>query len=280
MVVQETSIENFNKSSWGHITAKSIVLEFIRNTVANRMASSGAQWASIFSLHNSGTYNNQYMIIDYKKFNQTLEPGFLTILEQLPHLIHYEDKTEHLLDHKYWASYNIPYFNDIYERAAFGEMLEKRGNHYSNDLAPRAQMFAREQVKVVNVSTLFHLMRYNDFKNDPLAKCTLCTPPYSAEYAIASRADLNDPKGHYPFYDLKFRGTGATDAKMTSRTLVQNGEFIAVAGPTNQGQPAFDWNTFPDKSQLHFDQPTVWKFKPVITRWQKGDNFPYFDFDF
>ncbi len=291
LVVQETSIENFNASSWGHINSQMIVLEFIRNAVANRMASNGSEWARIFSRHNSGTYNNQFMIVDYKKLNTgpgtgtgSIERGLLTILEQLPHLVHFEDLTEHLRQHRYWASYNIPYFEDVYAQAGFKEMTHRRGAHYSYQLAPRAQMFAREQAKVGNLSALMHLMRYNDFRHDPLARCSACSPPYSAEYAIAARADLNDPHGRYPFRELAFRATGATDAKMTSRGLVERGEgeFVAVAGPTDQGQPPFDWRTFSDKSQLHFDQPAVWHFKPVITRWNStkdSGEFPYFGFD-
>ena len=37
-------------------------LEWLRNVVANRLASNGSQWTQIYSQHNSGTYNNQNMV--------------------------------------------------------------------------------------------------------------------------------------------------------------------------------------------------------------------------
>jgi hypothetical protein len=36
--------------------------------VANRLAVDGKSWTKIFRRHNSGTYNNQWMVVDYKRF--------------------------------------------------------------------------------------------------------------------------------------------------------------------------------------------------------------------
>lgn len=110
MVVQETSIENFNSSMWKGLNATNFVFEFIRNTVANRLATSGAEWATVFSRLNSGTYNNQFMIVDYKRLeNKTVQPGLLTVLEQMPNLIVYADMSEHLKEHTYWYNTTICY---------------------------------------------------------------------------------------------------------------------------------------------------------------------------
>jgi hypothetical protein len=35
--------------------------------VSNRLATDGKEWTKIFEKFNSGTYNNQWMIIDYNK---------------------------------------------------------------------------------------------------------------------------------------------------------------------------------------------------------------------
>ncbi len=59
------TIENYNKSLWKNIDSNSVVFEFARNIIANALADSGKEWADIFAAHNSGTYNNQIMIIDY-----------------------------------------------------------------------------------------------------------------------------------------------------------------------------------------------------------------------
>jgi hypothetical protein len=52
---QETTIGNSNPAIYKYVT-KSTVLEGIRTMVANRMATTGNNWAETFSQYNSGTY--------------------------------------------------------------------------------------------------------------------------------------------------------------------------------------------------------------------------------
>ena len=54
-VTQETTIGNSNPELLTYISYKS-VLEGFRSMVANRLASSGKEWAQIFQMFNSGTY--------------------------------------------------------------------------------------------------------------------------------------------------------------------------------------------------------------------------------
>lgn len=42
------------------------------NVTVLRLARNGKEWTDVFSAFNSGTYNNQFMIIDYNKFEQWL----------------------------------------------------------------------------------------------------------------------------------------------------------------------------------------------------------------
>jgi len=60
---------------------------------------------------------------------------------------------------------------------------------------------------------LFPICRYNNYKHDPLSKCS-CEPPYSAENAISARSDLNPANGSYPFSFLGHRNHGGTDCKV------------------------------------------------------------------
>ena len=46
------------------------MLEWLRNVIANRLAVTGQDWTEIFSQYNSGTYNNQFGILDYKQFKK------------------------------------------------------------------------------------------------------------------------------------------------------------------------------------------------------------------
>ncbi len=44
----------------------------MRAIIANLLATTGTEWAATFSKYNSGTYNNQWMIVDYKVTNRIL----------------------------------------------------------------------------------------------------------------------------------------------------------------------------------------------------------------
>ena len=59
------------------------------------------------------------------------------------------------------------------------------------------------------MKSMIKLMRYNNFKKDPLSKCD-CSPPYSGENAISARNDLNPKSGTYPFGALGHRSHGGT----------------------------------------------------------------------
>lgn len=61
----------------------------------------------------------------------------------------------------------------------------------------RAQIMDRDHAKVDSIDTMKSFMRYNNFKHDPLSRCS-CTPPYTGENAIACRSDLNPADGVYP----------------------------------------------------------------------------------
>jgi hypothetical protein len=44
------------------------VLSWMRGMAANWLATTPKEWAEYFAMHNSGTYNSQWMILDYKMY--------------------------------------------------------------------------------------------------------------------------------------------------------------------------------------------------------------------
>ena len=54
--------------------------------IANRLASNGRVWTKLFARYNSGTYNNQWMVLNYNFFEpgRPIKAGLLWVLEQLP----------------------------------------------------------------------------------------------------------------------------------------------------------------------------------------------------
>ncbi|XP_063000420.1 putative phospholipase B-like 2 [Elgaria multicarinata webbii] len=270
LVTLETTIGNSNSSLWKYIQAKESVLEWLRNIVANRLARSGAEWAAVFQKFNSGTYNNQWMIVDYNSFipgKASLQGGVLTVLEQIPGMIIADDKTDQLYQDGYWASYNVPYFKEIFNASGLPPLVEKYGDWFTYDKNPRAQIFRRNQTLVRDMDSMIRLMRFNDFPKDPLSRCQACDPPQNGENAIAARSDLNPANGTYPFGALRQRPHGGTDMKVTSFEMARNYSFIATSGPTWDNLPAFQWSSSPYHNLLHMGHPDVWRFSPIQVRW-------------
>lgn len=89
------------------------------------------------------------------------------------------------------------------------------GNDYSYTKCPRARIFARDVPHVQDESSFRAMLRYNDFKHDPLSRCA-GYPGYTGSYAIGCRNDLNLANGTYPRPGLGQRNHAATDGKITS----------------------------------------------------------------
>ncbi|XP_076841458.1 putative phospholipase B-like 2 isoform X1 [Brachyhypopomus gauderio] len=272
LVTMETTIGNSNPDLWKFVRPSGAVMEWLRNIVANRLARSGKEWVDIFSRFNSGTYNNQWMIVDYKNFipgAPKMNQGLFTVLEQIPGMIQTADKTKELYEMGYWASYNIPYFEDVFNASGGQDLVKKYGSWFSYSENPRALIFRRNQSFVTDLESMVQLMRFNNFKNDPLSECKACDPVHNGENAISARSDLNPSNGTYPFGALRQRPHGGTDMKMTSYGFFKKYELFAVSGPTWDQVPVFEWSTSPYSSLLHLGHPDRWDFPTVHVRWSE-----------
>jgi hypothetical protein len=145
--------------------------------------------------------------------------------------------------------------------------VEKYGDWFTYDKTPRALIFQRDHSKVVDISSMTKLMRYNNFQKDPLSQCN-CTPPFSAENGISARNDLNPKNGTYPFGSLGHRSHGGTDMKLTSFSMFQKFEFVAAGGPTFDDLPPFQWSKVDfEKDTPHVGHPDIWAFQPIQHAW-------------
>ncbi|KRY79345.1 putative phospholipase B-like 2, partial [Trichinella pseudospiralis] len=272
IAVTETTFSNGNKSSYDFIDSKSTVLSWIRVMVANRLAHSAKHWTMIYSKLHSGTYTNQWMIVDYNNIPSDMKTfsytDVLYVMEEIPGYFQVKDMTSVLYSQGYWPSYNIPYFPTIFNITGTADEVKLYGDWFTYDKHPRALIFKRDWHSVVDLESLLRLMRYNDFKKDPLSACN-CTPPYSAENAISARNDLNDKNGIYPFKALGFRSHGGTDVKATNVEMALRLQFVAISGPTYDTQPPFQWSKTEWHNKLsHFGHPDLFVFPPVKHKWK------------
>ncbi|KAG2442565.1 hypothetical protein HXX76_002651 [Chlamydomonas incerta] len=215
------------------------VLSWQRIRLANWMAGTGEEWVDVFGRFNSGTYNNQYMVINFNRFvpGKELQPGLLWVVEQLPDIFLTSDMTQELA-RGYWPSYNVAYFPEVYEAAGYPDMiarLEAKGaKKYAfpirllkYQIAPRASIFRRDQGAVGNMDGLKRMMRYNDWQKDPYADGN----PVGA---VCARGDLATGKDGI--------AKGCYDSKVTTASMALRMESEVIGGPTAQGQPPFSWS--------------------------------------
>jgi hypothetical protein len=71
LAVTETTIDNHNTTLWPTVQPET-VMTWIRTMVANRLGVSGPTWAAAFSRANSGTYNNEFHVVDYNRFKASV----------------------------------------------------------------------------------------------------------------------------------------------------------------------------------------------------------------
>jgi len=260
MLVEETTNDFYDASLYSLITAN-CVSEFIRVMVANHQGTDGRSWVELFQTENSGTYCNQWMVVDYKKVtpgktNQTnLLPDTFWVAEQMPGNVTSGDMTHVLTEFGYWPSYNTPYFKNVFDASGFQTMVDQFGPFFTYNNTARANIFRAHQNTIVDMPTMEYMMRYNKFETDPnsiIPYCANCTPAYSPMLAIASRGDLvrnstSDFGNLTHNYSIYFQrdAFGAADAKISNYDLTVN-QFAGhlVQGPTHVDQPVFKWSSF------------------------------------
>lgn len=258
LAIQETTNIVFNTSLYSSVVPHT-VSEFLRVMAANYLSTTGEEWTTTFGDRNSGTYNNQYMVVDFKKYSpgQSLPDGILWIAEQIPGHVSKADVTHVLRETGYWASYNINYFEDLYKISGYEEMEQEQGTFWSYTKYARPEIFRRNQTYIKTVEDMQRMMRYNDYLNDVFSiipNCTgadaACNEAHTAMLTIASRGDLmelfntteENIRVYGPLYDWVAQGCfGAIDSKIASYKNRHHLTGLVISGPTNDQQPTFAW---------------------------------------
>eukprot|EP00048_Salpingoeca_helianthica_P007766 m.114714 g.114714 ORF g.114714 m.114714 type:complete len:459 (-) comp14430_c1_seq2:72-1448(-) len=252
LAVIETTNDIFDNSLYKNLSPQGTVITWIRSILASRMAATANEWTALFEKYNSGTYNNQYIVVDYNLVEvsrgRPLPPNTVWIVEQLPNYTRSGDVTAFLNrpGKQFWPSYNIPFFQDIYNMSGYPAMAA-RSDQYSYTECARAKIFERDAPLVNELDEMLRLMQSNDYRNDPLS---LGSPAN----AISSRFDLTTTQ---PFT------VGGIDSKITSSKLLRENAVYAISGPTHQSLPPFEW-TGPWAQFPHEGMPLLFNFNYTL----------------
>jgi len=233
--ISETTLQILDRSIYqAALSATESVPNFMRIMSATRSAKDGDEWISLMKEVNTGTYNSQWVVLDYNKFeagSEDLPAGTLIVMEQAPGKIVDGDMTDRMVDQGYWASYNRPFFGEIAEISGYKTTADKFGDVFLTSKNPRAIQFEMLAGTVKDLKSMKLVLRYNPYSQNNSLK----SDPASG---IAARYDLEDSKHRVPF--------GAIDAKVTSASLMERLGSVVVAGPTDENLPEFKWSDFPD----------------------------------
>jgi len=255
LFVIETTLNNYNDKLYD-VVVPQCLFTWMRAVLSTWTTSSGKEWAETFIRHNSGTYNNQYVIIDSKKFTRYQKPtsDLLWIIEQFPgDNWRMSDLTQQLVKNGYFPSVNCPYHEDLYKIAGYPELVKSMGvygAYRSNDHSPRFQIITREAHRIKTFDDFKAFMRYNNWKRDPYSQ-------HDPAQQIASRYDLREFPTPYGspnnFGDLDSKCLRLTEAVTLMR-------MHAIASPPYDNNPFWEFGKAPFDKISSFGLPLLWNF--------------------
>ena len=266
LIVLETTMNIFNQSLYDLVHPETL-FTWIRAVRSMWCSINGSEWTESFIKHNSGTLNNQYLILDTKKFKRFEKPSkdLLWLIEQYPGN-NYEryDITNLLIQKGYFPSINVPFTLNLYNIAGYPDKVKSMndlGYLYSYYDSPRYLIFSRESPRIYNFEDFKNLMTYNNYLRDPFSHL-------DPAQSIYSRYDLRNFSNPY---QIK-KPFGGLDSKCIKYTeFLTRLSFQAIAGPiNNKNIPIWEFDQEPFKNIKYDGLPKKWNFSWIEF---KGKNY-------
>lgn len=254
--VMDTSLELLNPNVWEAVEdfpLRPHIPNFVHIMAVNRLAKSAPHWARLIQSQNTGTYNSQWIVLDYNQFKvgSAVADGTLWVIETMPGMTEARDMSYYLRSKGYWPSMNRPFFDKTREASGHDAAQKSHGALYSWADNPRGKLFAGA---AKSINTLFDMRGLMGRNLYPFAGVV----PNEPGHEISARMDLS-PSNPIP--------NGGIDSKVTNRCLAAAMQLQARSGPTHAGQSVFRWLK-PDSSEIwpgwpHKGQPNEWGFDYV-----------------
>jgi hypothetical protein len=269
LLVFETTINNFNKTLYELYTKSESVLTWMRSYHTMWASDAGEPWTQHFARENSGTYNNEYIILDTKKWTagQPPPPGLIWMIEQMPGFTKSADMTGLFTNKTYIEGINAPQFREIWDIADYtGEQKRDpdKAGFWSFDDQIREYLIVRDAPNLSSYAAFQEFMQYNDYLHDPLMKIPETGEREPAQ-GILARYDLRPENGtawgarrHFGGLDVKtvsvkaWLAGHAWDARLGMPQNLTRGippfNFSDWPAIHHHGLPdvgVYDWTSFP-----------------------------------
>ncbi|CAJ1429326.1 unnamed protein product, partial [Effrenium voratum] len=221
LVAMETSLVLLDPNAWDKVLDFPRFLSvpnFMHLMAVNRLAKTAADWVQLFSKTNTGTFAAQWMVADYNLFEsgKPLPDGAFWVAEMIPGVSEIRDMSAHLRQHRYWASFNRPFFGKTRELSGFNAAERTHGALYSYNGNPRSVAFQLAAPGVNALQDMRRVMNQNTYPSS--------APPNDPGHQISARMDLSAV--------LKLPN-GGIDAKVVNRCLLKKLQAQAISGPSH-----------------------------------------------
>jgi hypothetical protein len=235
MVVIETSLEILDLDIYNNLTPNSIP-KWIRVNIANRLSSNNQEWVDLFFKYNSGTHNNQWLIVDYKEWEKGSKKDIVYLAEQIPILDkqYYKDMTADLFNNTYVASYNAPYFEEVIEKAGYIKFNQSDYFH-----SRRYYLFKEMTYEADNMDKIKQLIRFHNTTD-------ICD-------TIAARCDMTQNR---PF--------GTVDGKVVDKNLLNDLKAEIIYGPPHLPGITEPFNFAKYDNWSHLGIPEIFNYTWII----------------
>ena len=198
-----------------------------------------------------------WMVVNMNLFvpNSVIADTLLWIAEEIPGLVHSGDVSRILADQGYWGSYNIPFFQDVYNQSGYPAQEEKYGNDYSYEKRPPVRSFSNVMRRVWRTWMT------------PNVSCGTTTTCMTQSPKETPSEELLQ---HVQTFRVLIQSTLNMHSEQWMQSLLpihwwlhlvtHTHTHFAVCGPTTDQQPAFQWSGTSFDSISHVGVPDRFHF--------------------
>jgi len=167
----------------------------------------------------------EYVVVDIKKFKykQGFDDEFIYAVDEIPELIVGGDVTSRMRDRRFFGSYDVPFFEDVFKKAGYTVFSAESPDLYSYEQSIRAKILQRKAQSFSDFESMKKLIRLND-------PATIEEQKGSTANAIAGRLELVRPM-------TDATCTGAYDAKVTSVGRMLHMMWVGQSGASHDDLP-------------------------------------------
>jgi hypothetical protein len=161
----------------------------------------GQSWTEQFARKNSGTYNNEYVVVDTKKWvaGQPVQRDLVWMIEQMPGFTKSRDVSEEFARKTYFEGISTPRFPEIWNLSDYpGEMMRfpEKADFWSFDGQIREKLIVRDAPTIGTDERFKEFMQYNDYLHADLMIIPGTVPPQrEPAQGMLAKYDLRPENG-------------------------------------------------------------------------------------